>query len=84
MVLADGHQWPMRDAGWGKACIWVTGLPGVLEKRALKRLKSRAPAKGGFEVFPYWSKRFEAVWRGEGCVLDRINRINRARLKAEG
>ena len=48
----------------------AAGLPGVLEQLTLKRLKSRAPAKGGFEVFPYWSRRIPACVAGGEVLAD--------------
>jgi len=55
--LMDG--WMVGWLGW-QGLEQGAGLPGVLEQWTLKRLKSRAPAKGGFEVFPYWSRRIPA------------------------
>jgi len=62
-----GRQGLEQGAGW----------PGVLEQWTLKRLKSRAPAKGGFEVFPYWSRRIPM------CVASRHGRWG-VRGKAKG
>ena len=73
----------------------AAGWPGVFEKRTLLRSAyakaaarraedGRTPPKGGFEAFPYWSRRFPTCvavladgHQGdeEAVFFDRINRI---------